>query len=79
MKFKLLFLSEGQGWTNRKEAYVCALPSGDYIKPDPRAGHVLLSNECVNEAQCHAAIERLISDLQKLKAEVSRKFRNETV
>jgi hypothetical protein len=65
MKFELLFFPDGR-FTNGPEAYVCALSSGGYDKPDPRAGHYLLTTESTSEAECHAQIDGLINDLETL-------------
>jgi hypothetical protein len=74
MKFELLFFPDGC-FTRVPEAYVCVLPRGGYNKPDPRAGHHLLTIESTSEAECHAQIDGLINDLRKLKVQASRKFR----
>ena len=74
MKFDLLFFPEGY-FTSVPEAYVCALSLSGYDKPDKRAGHVLLTTESTSAAECHAQIDRLIADLQKLKQKASQKFK----
>lgn len=73
--FYLLFLPSGKGWTGCAEAYVCAgSPGGGFEKPDPRAGHHLLTIESTSEAECHQQIDKLIIQLQHLKREASRWF-----
>jgi hypothetical protein len=74
MNFEFLFVKDGC-WTSGPEAYVCALSSGGYEKPDPRSGRFLLTHESCSESECHKHIDALIRDLQKLKMEASRKFR----
>ena len=73
MKFDLLFFPEGW-FTSGAEAYVCALPSGPYDPPDKRAGHILLTSESTSLAECHAHIDCLIADVERLKGEASRRF-----
>ena len=58
------------------EAYICANSPPGYDKPDPRAGHVMLTIESTSEVECHKQIDGLIDDLKKLKQEASRKFRD---
>jgi hypothetical protein len=58
------------------EAYVCAGSRGyPYNKPDPRAGHYLLSIESTSEQECHRQIDQLIVELQQLKRKASRWFK----
>jgi hypothetical protein len=66
MKFDLLFTADG--WqTLRPEAYIEATPSGSYETSDPRAGHILLTNEMCNAKECCQQIDVLIAELEKLK------------
>jgi hypothetical protein len=74
MKFELLFFPVGC-FTRGPEAYVCARPLGNYEKPDPRSGHILLTSECTDESECHEQIDLLISELKQKKVEASRKFK----
>jgi hypothetical protein len=74
MKFELLFFPDGC-FTSTPEAYVCASPSVRYDEPDKRAGRILLTTESTSAAECHAQIDNLIADLQKLKQMALRKFK----
>ena len=75
MKFYLLKLPDGKSMFRGPVAYVCADSSGRHDKPDPRAGHILLTCECLDEDECHRKIEGLIRDLKRLKTEASRWFK----
>lgn len=76
MKFDLLFLSEGQKPLCRASAYIYVSEHRGYGENarDPRYGKLMLTPESMSEVECHRQIDRLISNLEKLKTKASRKF-----
>jgi len=77
-RFDFVRLPAGKGSSNCPEVYVCAASMGYcYEKPDPRAGHFLLTNELTTEAECNKAIDDLISELNRLKTTAARWFKKQ--
>lgn len=76
MKFDLLFLPEGKSPFRRVAAYIYVAEHGGYgdSAKDARYGKLMLTSESTNATECHRQIDRLISDLEKLKTKASRKF-----
>ena len=79
MKFDLLFLPEGKSPWRGACAYVVVGRTHSYggNDRDPRYGYEMLTSESMSESECHKQIDRLISDLKRVKIKASRKFRKE--
>jgi hypothetical protein len=79
MKFDLLFLPEGKSPWGGACAYVVVGRTHSYggNDRDPRYGYEMLTSESMSESECHKQIDRLISDLKRLKIKASRQFRKE--
>jgi hypothetical protein len=78
MRFNLLFLPAGKNpCVMSASAYVCLGENSKLGEDcrDPRYGYIMLTSECVGEAECHREIDYLIDELKKLKHVASRKFR----
>jgi hypothetical protein len=76
MKFDLLFLPEGKSPWGGACAYIFVGRTHSYggNDRDPRYGYEMLTSESMSESECHKQIDRLISDLKRLKIKASRKF-----